>query len=150
MPEADAWATPLGEVSVDRADLPDWAAPDDVPHAREHACEVQLPFLQRLLADRTVLPLAVGATERSVVADVLDALTATPGTLVVVSTDLSHYHDVATARRLDRRTVDAVVARDPCRRCLRASCAARARRVGAQARRSVPAARHAHVRGHRG
>jgi AmmeMemoRadiSam system protein B len=107
------WATPLGDVPVDRSGLPDSAVVDDGPHAREHASEVQLPFLQRRLPGVAVLPVAVGASEPSAVADLLDAVTAVPGTLVVVSTDLSHYHDVATARRLDRRTVDAVVARAP-------------------------------------
>ncbi|HLZ36326.1 MAG TPA: AmmeMemoRadiSam system protein B [Mycobacteriales bacterium] len=113
VPEADRWATPLGEVPVDRAGVPDSVARDDGPHAREHACEVQLPFVQRVFPACTVLPVAVGVTEPSAVADLLDAVTASPGTLVLVSTDLSHYHDVATARRLDRRTVDAVVDRDP-------------------------------------
>ena len=86
------------------------AVVDDEPHARDHALEVELPFLQQVLGPAlSVLPVAVGADadEAAAVVAVLSA-----DALVVVSTDLSHYHDDATARRLDRRTADAVLALD--------------------------------------
>ncbi len=111
---ADRWRTPLGEVEVERAPgIP----PDDRPHADEHALEVQLPFLQRVaqpLGQRRliVVPIAVGRTAAADVSDRLDALEATGPTVVVVSTDLSHYHDAATAARLDRRTAEAILSRD--------------------------------------
>jgi AmmeMemoRadiSam system protein B len=83
---------------------------DDRPHAPEHSLEVHLPFLQRALDDFTLLPLVVGRVEPRTVADVLDAVWGGPETLIVVSTDLSHYLDHATARRRDRATADAVLA----------------------------------------
>jgi AmmeMemoRadiSam system protein B len=117
VPAAPAWATPLGEVPVDDA-LRERAAAlgaavDDRPHAPEHALEVQLPFLQRLLGESfTLLPVAVSQQPASETADLIGAFLGEAGTLVLVSTDLSHYHDVETARRLDRKTAQKVVARN--------------------------------------
>jgi AmmeMemoRadiSam system protein B len=111
---ADAWATPLGEVPVDdglrAAALDAGVRVDDHPHARDHALEVELPFLQRACSDGlSMLPIAVGTCPPEAVAALIAALEA----LVVVSTDLSHYFDDATARQVDRNTADAVLARDP-------------------------------------
>jgi AmmeMemoRadiSam system protein B len=89
------------------------AAVDDRPHAREHALEVQLPFLQRVLGGGfTFLPVAVSELSAGETADLIGEFLGEEGTLVLVSTDLSHYHDLATARRLDRHTAQAVVARN--------------------------------------
>jgi hypothetical protein len=113
---ADAFATPLGTVEVDDAlrrrvlALPQVEV-DDAAHAREHSLEVQLPFLQRLLARFAILPLVVGHPTTAEVAEVLDLVWGGAETLVVVSSDLSHYHDHATATALDRRTAAAIVAR---------------------------------------
>jgi AmmeMemoRadiSam system protein B len=108
---ADEWSTPLGSVHVDPA--PDGVAVDDFVHEREHALEVQLPFLQSVLrSDMAVVPIAVGQGPPSDAADLLEPLWLDDATVIVCSTDLSHYHDAATARRLDRRTADAVVAGD--------------------------------------
>ena len=113
----EAWATPLGQVPVDdelraRA-VGVGARRNDRAHQPEHSVEVQLPFLQRVLADPfSVLPIVVGVTEPEPIADLMDALHG-PDTLIVISTDLSHHHDAASARRLDRRTADAILARDP-------------------------------------
>jgi AmmeMemoRadiSam system protein B len=118
VPAADAWATPLGEVAID-PDLRDAAVAsgariDDGPHEPEHSLEVQLPFLQRILEGGfTLLPVAVGVGEAGDVADLIEALSDPPERLVIVSTDLSHYHDAQTAERLDGRTADAVLDRDP-------------------------------------
>lgn len=117
VPVAEAWRTPLGDVPIDlglrRVAQGAGAAADDEPHEPEHAIEVQLPFLLRLLGpDLRVLPVAVGASTADTVAGLIEALAA-EADLVVVSTDLSHYHDLAAARRLDRRTAEAVTARDP-------------------------------------
>jgi hypothetical protein len=116
VPEADSWRTPLGDVPID-ADLraraiAEGAIADDRPHEPEHSLEVQLPFLQRLLGeDLAVLPVAVGIASPSTVADMIATLM--PLAMVIVSTDLSHFLDDATAKRRDRRTADAVLARDP-------------------------------------
>jgi AmmeMemoRadiSam system protein B len=111
---ADTWATPLGDVSVAadlrQAAIDAGATADDLPHEGEHAIEVELPFLQRACSEGLeILPVAVGRTEPAHVAALISALDA----LAIVSTDLSHYHDHATATRLDRETADAIVGRDP-------------------------------------
>jgi AmmeMemoRadiSam system protein B len=116
VPAADAWRTPLGDVVVDaglrNAAVRAGAAVDDEPHGPEHAVEVQLPFLQRIGTEApAVLPVAVGRGDAGATAALIGALR-DEGALVIVSTDLSHYHDAATAARLDRRTADAVVACD--------------------------------------
>ena len=113
---AAAFATPLGEVPLHdglRAVALGHPAVglDDDAHAREHSLEVQLPFLQVLLEGHfTLLPLLAGACPPEVVAEVLDAVWGGDDTLVVVSTDLSHYHGHDRATALDRRTASAVVA----------------------------------------
>lgn len=112
---ADAWETPLGLVPLDtdggalRAF--DFVTVDDRPHASEHSLEVQLPFLQTVLDDFVLVPLVVGNASATEVATVLDALWSGTGTVVVVSTDLSHYHRYEEAVRLDARTAAAVAAR---------------------------------------
>ena len=111
----DAMESPLGPVPVD-AELRASALchpsvdVDDAAHAQEHCLEVHLPFLQRVLGDVTVLPLLAGRVEPAVVAQVIEPMWGSPGTLVVISTDLSHYHDVNEARFLDSRTAAAIVA----------------------------------------
>jgi AmmeMemoRadiSam system protein B len=111
---ADGWRTPLGTVPVDGGlkaiAVTAGAVVNDEPHARDHALEVELPFLQqRAREGLRVLPVAIGGAADETAA-VVTALSTEA--LIVVSTDLSHYHDDATARRLDRQTADAVVALD--------------------------------------
>jgi MEMO1 family protein len=111
---AQAWVTPLGEVAVDgwlreRVCAHPSVHVDDAAHAGEHSLEVQLPFLQRVLPCFTVLPLLAGRSTAALVADVLELVCGGPETLVVVSTDLSHYHRAAQARLQDARTAAAVV-----------------------------------------
>lgn len=111
---AEAWVTPLGDVAVDGGlrdrvcDHPSVHV-DDAAHAGEHSLEVQLPFLQRVLPHFTLLPLLAGRGTAGQVADVLELVCGGPETLVVVSTDLSHYHRAAQARLQDARTAAAVV-----------------------------------------
>jgi len=108
-PTVDAFATPLGEVRLDRAaldalkDLPQVRL-NDGAHGQEHSLEVQLPFLQRLLPAFTLVPLVVGDASPAEVAEVLERLWGGEETLILISSDLSHYHDYATARELDART----------------------------------------------
>lgn len=121
VPSVDGWCTPLGTLRVDAAarraarTLAGVRA-DDVPHAREHSLEVQLPFLQRLLQPPpTVLPVVVD-DRADAVADVLDAVcdpVADRPTLLVVSTDLSHYLPDPEARARDERTAAAILTLDP-------------------------------------
>jgi AmmeMemoRadiSam system protein B len=114
VPNADLLRTPLGDVPVDvQARAVVTALPgvviDDAPHAGEHSLEVHLPFLQRGFDEFAVLPLAVGVATPEAVATVLEAVWGGPETLIVVSSDLSHYetHDAAIAH--DIRTVDAIL-----------------------------------------
>lgn len=112
----DHWVTPLGEIPLDTAGaatLSDsgYAAADDAPHAPEHSLEVQLPFLQEVVGDGVaVLPIAIGLSELDDVAPLLVAAGAgTAGTVVLCSTDLSHYLDKAAAEERDGRTAQAVL-----------------------------------------
>jgi AmmeMemoRadiSam system protein B len=111
---ADVFTTPLGPVPVDTElremvlALPGVVV-DDAAHGPEHSLEVHLPFLQRTLADFSVLPLVVGRADPATVAAVIDAVWGGPDTLVVVSTDLSHYLDQRTATTRDRETAAAIV-----------------------------------------
>lgn len=112
-PSVDFFATPLGDISIDRAaiksiaDLP-FVRTFDEAHALEHSLEVQLPFLQQILPSFTLVPLVVGETAPENVAQALERLWGGDETLIVISSDLSHYHDYATAQRLDRATSNAI------------------------------------------
>lgn len=108
-PVADVWRTPLGDVAIDHeAEVPR----DDAPHAPEHSLEVQLPFLQlQLDPGWRLLPILVGWAEATAVADVLEPFLADTDTIVVLSTDLSHYHPYAQAQVQDRRTAEHIVGR---------------------------------------
>jgi AmmeMemoRadiSam system protein B len=109
VPSAAAFRTPLGDVPVDRdaletiLDLPQVRSADR-PHEPEHALEVELPFLQAVLEDFALVPLLAGEAAPAAVAEVLSWLWGGRETLIVVSSDLSHYHDYDTARRLDAGT----------------------------------------------
>ncbi len=113
-PSNSAWLTPLGEVPVETAAIRSLAggghaAIDDGPHIPEHSLEVQLPFLQRALpAGVPIVPLLVGRSRPEEAAAAL-AAAAGPGTLVLCSTDLSHYQELTSARSQDDRTARAVL-----------------------------------------
>lgn len=117
LPSADAFATPLGLVPIDahgRASaltLPSVVVSDAV-HAQEHSLEVQLPFLQRKLGDFSLLPFAVGAASPDEVAAVIDACWGGDETLIVISTDLSHFHAYRDACAIDRATIEQTLALD--------------------------------------
>lgn len=114
-PTVDAFATPLGSIPIDRealadiADLP-WVIAHDAPHAREHSLEVQLPFLQVALGRFALVPLAVGDAGPRQVAAVLERLWGGDETLIVISTDLSHYHPYAEAQAIDAATAARIAA----------------------------------------
>jgi AmmeMemoRadiSam system protein B len=110
-PTVDAFETPLGRVPVDRhalSDIADLVIEADAPHAPEHSLEVELPFLQMLLPSFAVVPLVIGDARAQDVAEVLRRLWGGPETLIVISSDLSHYHDYDTARCLDAATAAAI------------------------------------------
>lgn len=110
---ATYFETPLGRVPVDTGalaalhDLPQ-VVTFDIAHAREHSLEVHLPFLQSVLADFKLVPLVVGDAKPQDVAEVIERLWGGPETLIVVSSDLSHYHDYARAKQLDQATSHAI------------------------------------------
>jgi len=113
-----SWQTPLGNVPVDEEiaktllDANAGISHDPRPFAVEHSLEVQLPFLQRVLKEFTIVPILVGnptpAAVSSLSTKIAGLLRAEPGTLLVCSTDLSHYHDAATAHGKDIKVIDAV------------------------------------------
>ena len=111
LPRAEAFATPLGELPLDpgaRAELAGLEiVPADAPHAREHSLEVELPFLQVALGEFRLVALAAGDESPQRVAAALDRL-ADERTLVVVSTDLSHYLPYEEAQRRDEVTSRAI------------------------------------------
>ena len=117
---ADAFATPLGDVPLDRQAIAGiLALPQvevfDATHEQEHSLEVHLPFLQVILEAFSIVPVVVGEADAAQVAEVLEHLWGGPETLIVVSTDLSHYHDYEAARRRDRATCGAIEALDGAR-----------------------------------
>jgi AmmeMemoRadiSam system protein B len=113
VPTSNVFETPLGAVPVDGdalsaiADLP-WVVAHDAAHAPEHALEVELPFLQTTLVEFKLVPLVVGDAEAAEVAQTLARVWGGDETLIVISSDLSHYHDYETAKRLDAATADAI------------------------------------------
>ncbi|HEU0032914.1 MAG TPA: AmmeMemoRadiSam system protein B [Kofleriaceae bacterium] len=112
-PGVDALATPLGRIAVDRDALAQIdAAPHPRAHAREHCLEVELPFLQKLVPHAKLVPLLASDAPASEVGAALAALWGGPETLIVISSDLSHYHAPADARRLDARTAERILALD--------------------------------------
>ena len=112
-PTVSSFETPLGCVRVDLealsalADLR-FVVRADGPHAPEHCLEVELPFLQTVLPSFQIVPLVVGDATPNNVAQVLRRLWGGPETLIVVSSDLSHYHPYEAARRLDGATASAI------------------------------------------
>ncbi len=114
LPGAERFATPLGEVAIDREavkalnDLPQVVV-GDAPHALEHSLEVQLPFLQTVLGEFQLVPLVVGHATPDEVADVLERLWGGPETLIVISSDLSHYLPYALARQVDAESVQRIL-----------------------------------------
>ncbi len=105
----ESFATPLGDIPLDPdsiarlVELPQVTINDEA-HRREHSLEVNLPFLQEALGDFTLVPLVVGQASAQDVAEVLEAAWGGPETLIVISTDLSHFLDYDTAQALDRET----------------------------------------------
>jgi AmmeMemoRadiSam system protein B len=117
VPEAEVFATPLGEVPLDVdaiaaiSGLPG-VCRSDAAHADEHSLEVQLPFLQTVLADFRLVPVVVGQCDADRVAAVIDALWGGPETLIVISSDLSHFLSYREAREVDGNTCRRILDKD--------------------------------------
>ncbi|WP_039960214.1 AmmeMemoRadiSam system protein B [endosymbiont of Riftia pachyptila] len=114
---AQSFQTPLGEIPLEQVSdellrLPQLSV-NDMAHAQEHSLEVQLPFLQRVLGEFRLLPIVVGDASGAEVAEVLEQVWDGEETLIVISSDLSHYHDYLTAQQMDRTTSDAILALQP-------------------------------------
>ncbi len=105
--------TPLGDVSIDTQSINHLSTLDyvnvlDEAHWQEHSLEVQIPFLQTVLNDFSLVPIIIGDATAAEVHNILKLLWGGPETLIVISSDLSHYNDYATAQYLDRTTCDAI------------------------------------------
>jgi len=115
VPGAQAFATPLGAVPLEREalravqDLPQ-VVTSDAAHALEHSLEVQLPFLQKVLGQFSLVPFAVGTASVHEVSEVIERLWGGAETLIVISTDLSHYHPYEQAKKIDGATLERVAA----------------------------------------
>ncbi len=112
-PTSTAFRTPLGEIAVDQTAIAEIADLSqlyqlDQPHQAEHSLEVQLPFLQEVLGTFSLIPLVVGMAEPSAVAEVLERLWGGDETLIVVSSDLSHYLPYAAAQQMDSSSSEAI------------------------------------------
>ena len=114
IPSVDRFATPLGDIRLDREALEQIARMpavqiSDEAHREEHSLEVQLPFLQSVLPEFSLVPLVVGAVDAAPVAAVIDTLAADPHTLVVISSDLSHFLSYREAQRIDASTCEHIL-----------------------------------------
>lgn len=118
VPAADVFRTPLGMVPIDRELKArvltyEQVVESDTPHASEHSLEVQLPFLQMLFDDFTLLPIALGSASPPAVAAILADVWGDEETLVLVSSDLSHYLTYEEAHAVDAETAAAILRNDP-------------------------------------
>lgn len=110
---ADFFSTPLGTIPVDQSAVQTLTSLSQVvlsdeAHAQEHSLEVHLPFLQCLFRDFTLVPLVVGDANPGQVAEVLEKFWDLRDTFIIISSDLSHYHDYASACLIDQATTEAI------------------------------------------
>jgi AmmeMemoRadiSam system protein B len=117
LPSADAFATPLGDVRIDTAGVAQalrstGTLVSDEAHAQEHSLEVHLPFLQTVLDDFELIPVVVGTCPAEQVAALLESLWGGEETLIVVSSDLSHFHPYDEAQAIDSATTAGIEARE--------------------------------------
>ncbi len=115
---ADFYITPLGEIAIDKESYPSINAlpfvhERDIAHLEEHSLEVQLPFLQLLLRDFLLLPIVVGNATPEQVAVLLNLVWGGDETLIIISSDLSHYHSYDTAQTMDEKTSLAIEILEP-------------------------------------
>lgn len=117
IPSVDSFVSPLGEIPLQKATLnellqfPEIQVADEA-HQQEHCLEVQLPFLQKVLHDFSLIPIVVGETNYENVAQIIDYLWTLENTLFLISSDLSHFHDYETANQIDQETTLKIIAKD--------------------------------------
>jgi len=115
---ASFFATPLGDIKLDTAtserlnQLPQVQV-FDAAHVQEHSLEVQLPFLQEVLDEFELVPIVVGDATTDEVAEVIDMAWQDDATLIIISSDLSHYHDYQSAQKMDQHTCSAIESLNP-------------------------------------
>ncbi len=117
LPGVGAFASPLGRVPIDLDAIESIRGLSQVvefppTHVQEHSLEVQLPFLQQVLGAFSLVPLVVGRASAEQVAEVLERLWGGPETIIIISTDLSHYHAYDEARAIDAATVQSILQGD--------------------------------------
>lgn len=119
LPEEDYWETPLGKVAIDK-ELSDKLAfshlrPFTPAHIQEHSLEIELPFLQRILSDFKIVPILLGQTSERIRKTLAEKIVAAEDnqTLLVVSSDLSHYPPADIAQRADKQTLAAILRGQP-------------------------------------
>ena len=115
---ADYFKTPLGNIPIDRKSIMELQQVTivktlDEAHTQEHSLEVQLPFLQIVLDDFTLVPIVVGDTDKESVAEVLEFFWHDPATFFVISSDLSHFHQYSEAKTIDQQTTNAILNLQP-------------------------------------
>ncbi|MDM8567085.1 AmmeMemoRadiSam system protein B [Candidatus Halobeggiatoa sp. HSG11] len=112
------FSTPFGDIPVDDQAIdkilkfPQVSLMEQA-HANEHSLEVQLPFLQKILNEFSIVPLVVGKATSEQVGEILETLWGTKETLIVVSSDLSHYNNYESAQKLDKLTTQAIESLSP-------------------------------------
>ena len=115
LPGVNAFATPLGNIAIDAGAVKQLMALPYVgvsaeAHRQEHSLEVHLPFLQKVINEFTLVPLAVGRATAQQVASVIDMLWGGEETLIVISSDMSHYLPYAEAQATDNATAEEILA----------------------------------------
>jgi AmmeMemoRadiSam system protein B len=118
LPESEAFATPLGDVLLDRESMQvvqklPHVGINDAAHVLEHSLEVQLPFLQSAFEGMELVPLCIGSVEADYVAKLMEYLWDDENTLFVISSDLSHFHPYEEARELDRQSINLILNMQP-------------------------------------
>ncbi|OLQ74771.1 AmmeMemoRadiSam system protein B [Photobacterium proteolyticum] len=118
IPSVDYFASPLGNIAIDKQSVEILREIDDIEvsdqiHAFEHCLEVQLPFLQTCLNEFTLLPLLTSNVSPVNVANIIDSLWQDDSTLLVISSDLSHYHPYSEAQKIDQDTCSLIEHYDP-------------------------------------
>ncbi|MBF0264227.1 MAG: AmmeMemoRadiSam system protein B [Gammaproteobacteria bacterium] len=113
-PEVNTFVTPLGEIALDTDEITalhqqNRVLKSDQAHVKEHSLEVQLPFLQTVLNDFTLVPIVVGQTPYHVSSQLIDRYINNPNDLLVISTDLSHFLNYQQAQEKDQRTADLIM-----------------------------------------
>ena len=118
VPDVGAFETPLGKVPLDKEAIHqimdfDYVHVDNDSHAAEHSLEVHLPFLQHQLKQFKLVPLAVGQARPEHISEVLDLLWGGEETVIIISSDLSHFHSYEGAQRMDLETVETILRKSP-------------------------------------